>query len=123
MLTRRRRGPSLVIYHERTALRQENQELKAENSTLRDKVTNLSLITSNLNNKVKENENERLSVVTVIKLIQTDLRPRGFQHDWQQQTKTEAEHTHMGQTKITHTQRHIAAKQPVNDDFESITSS
>ena len=73
---------------------QENEELKAENSTLRDQATNLSLTTSDLNNKVKENENKRLSLVTAIKLIQTDLRPQGSQHDWQQQTKTEAEHTY-----------------------------
>ena len=57
-------------------------------------------------------------MVTVIKLIQTDLRPRGFQHDWQQQTKTEAEHTHLGQTKITHTHKDIvAAKQPRANDY------
>ena len=56
---------------------QENQELKAENSRLRDKVTNLCLITSDINNKVKENDNKRLSLVTAIKLIQTDLRPQG----------------------------------------------
>ena len=83
------------------ALRQENQELKAENSRLRDKVTNLSLITSDLDNKVKKNENERLSLVTAIKLIQTDLRPREFQHDWQQQRQKL--NIHMGPTKITHT--------------------
>ena len=94
------------------ALRQENQELKAENSSLRDKVTNLSLITSDLNNKVKENENERLSLVTAIKLIQTDLRPREFQHDWQQQTKSVAEHTHG--TDKNHTHKGTAAKQPAN---------
>ena len=79
------------------ALRQENQELKAENSSLRDKVTNLSLITSDLNNKVKENENERLCLVTAIKLIQTGLRPREFQHDWKQQTKSVAEPRAIGQ--------------------------
>ena len=54
-------GVSSFITRELPFDMQENQELKAENSTLIDKVTNLSLITSDLNNKVKENENERLS--------------------------------------------------------------
>ena len=58
------------------------------------------------------NENERQSLVTAIKLIQTDLRPREFQHDWQQQTKSVAEHTHG--TDKNHTHKGTAAKQPAN---------
>ena len=66
------------------SLRRENQELKGENKALRDAVTNLSLTTSDLNTNDKENENERLSLITAIRLLQTDPRSDILQHGWQQ---------------------------------------
>jgi hypothetical protein len=41
--------------------------------SLRDKVANLSLKTSDMNTKIKDMDNERLSLITAIRLIQTAL--------------------------------------------------
>ena len=52
-------------------LKRENQELKNENQTLRDKLTNLTLVASDMKTKIKDMDNERLSLITAIRLIQT----------------------------------------------------
>ena len=52
-------------------LKRENQELKNENQALRDKIINLTLIASDMKTKVEDMENERLSLTTAIRLIQT----------------------------------------------------
>ena len=52
-------------------LKRENQELKNENQALRDKIINLTLIASDMKTKVDDMENERLSLTTAIRLIQT----------------------------------------------------
>ena len=53
-------------------LQSENLLLKEENEALKERPTNLSLIMSDLNTKVKDCENEKLSLVTAIKIIQAD---------------------------------------------------
>ena len=52
-------------------LKRENQELKNENQTLREKLTNLTVVASAMKTKIKDMDNERLSLITVIRLIQT----------------------------------------------------
>ena len=51
-------------------LRCENQDLKKENQALWEKLTNLTLIVSDIKTKSKEMENERLSLITTIRLMQ-----------------------------------------------------
>ena len=53
-------------------LQSENLLLKEENKALKERLTNLSYIMSDLNTKVKDCENEKLSLVTAIKIIQAD---------------------------------------------------
>ena len=50
-------------------LKRENQELKNENQTLREKLTNLTLVASDMKTKIKDMDNERLSRITAIRLI------------------------------------------------------
>ena len=52
-------------------LKRKNQELKNENQTLRDNLTNLTLVASDMKTKIKDIDNERLSLITAIRLIQT----------------------------------------------------
>ena len=54
------------------SLLHENQALKDENKSLLQKVANLSFIVSDLNTKLKESENEKQSLVTVLKLVNLD---------------------------------------------------
>ena len=53
-------------------LQSDNLLLKEENKALKERLTNLSYIMSDLNTKVKDCENEKLSLVTAIKIIQAD---------------------------------------------------
>ena len=53
-------------------LQSENLLLKQENEALKERIANLSLAMSDLNTKVKDCENEKLSLVTAIKIIQAD---------------------------------------------------
>ncbi|CAB4011493.1 Transposon Ty3-G Gag-Pol poly [Paramuricea clavata] len=54
------------------SLLHENRALKDENKSLLQKVANLSFIVSDLNTKLKESENEKQSLVTVLKLVNLD---------------------------------------------------
>ena len=51
-------------------LKRDNQEPKNENQALRNKITNLTLIASDTDTKVKEIDNERLSLIIAMRLIQ-----------------------------------------------------
>ena len=51
------------------SLLHENRALKDENKSLLQRVANLSFIVSDLNTKLKESENEKQSLVTVLKLV------------------------------------------------------
>ena len=53
-------------------LQSENLLLKEENEAVKERLTNLSYIMSHLNTKVKDCENEKLSLVTATKIIQAD---------------------------------------------------
>ena len=61
----------------------ENARLKAENSSLRERGENLSYIASDLNTKVKDLQNERDSLVSAIKSLQSDIGEDGKQTGWQ----------------------------------------
>ncbi|CAB4007575.1 Furin [Paramuricea clavata] len=54
------------------SLLHENRALKDENKSLLQNVANLSFIVSDLNTKLKESENEKQSLVTVLKLVNLD---------------------------------------------------
>lgn len=64
-------------------IQNENDKLNADNRDLRERTENLSYIMSDLNTKVKDLENEKLSLVTVIKILQSeDSRGNNInQHD------------------------------------------
>ena len=51
-------------------LEERNRKLERENETLNDKFITSSCIISNLNTKIKELENDKVSLMTAIKLIQ-----------------------------------------------------
>ena len=53
-------------------LQSENLLLKQENEALKERIATLSLAMSDLNTKVKDCKNEKLSLVTAIKIIQAD---------------------------------------------------
>lgn len=55
-------------------LKRENQKLKDENQALQDRITNLSLIASDMNTKIKDIDNKRLSLITAVKLLQSTPR-------------------------------------------------
>jgi hypothetical protein len=54
------------------SLLHENRALKDENKSLLERVSNLSFIVSDLNTKLKESENKKQSLVTVLKLVNPD---------------------------------------------------
>lgn len=84
-------------------IHQENLALNEENKSLRDKVINLSLIVSELNVKVKESENEILSLVTALKLIAIDksnLSEQNTHGTW----KTQRGNANKDQPLISHAQ-------------------
>ena len=67
-------------------LQSENSLLKVENEALKERLTNLSYIMSDLNTKDKDCENEKLSLVTAIKIIQADNQhAMDFERGWQTQ--------------------------------------
>ena len=57
-----------------TTLRAENQALKEENEALEERIANLSYIMSDLHTNVKDNEDEKQSLVTALKIMQADLQ-------------------------------------------------
>ena len=54
------------------SLRKENQKLASESEQLRERNNNISYIMSDLNTKVKKVENEKQSLVTVLKILHDD---------------------------------------------------
>lgn len=56
------------------SLQQENLKLKKENEILRDRLNTVSYVVSDLNTKIKDGENEKSSLITVIKLLHEDYR-------------------------------------------------
>ena len=75
-------------------LKREKQQLKDENRDLSEKVMNLSLIVSDLNCKLKDYENERLSLVTAIKLLYTDANSEIPRQNVETQWQTKEGHIH-----------------------------
>jgi predicted nuclease with TOPRIM domain len=61
-------------------LAKQNDSLKKENDQLKEQINNYKCIASDLNQKVKDLDNERSSLITVIKILQSE----------QEQHKTEA---------------------------------
>ena len=59
-------------------LERANKDLQNKNQALQDKITNLSLIASDMNTKIKEMDNERLSLITALRLIQSAPSPEAY---------------------------------------------
>jgi chromosome segregation ATPase len=57
---------------ENARLRQENAQLKEANNTLKKRFNNYSCTVSDLKTKIENIENEKLSLITAIKLLQDD---------------------------------------------------
>ena len=55
-------------------LQNKNERLKTECNILQERNNNLAYVVSDLNTRIKDLENERLSLVTTIKLLQLDYR-------------------------------------------------
>ena len=53
-------------------LAKQNDSLKKENEQLKEQINNYKCITSDLNQKVKDLDNERSSLITVIKILQSE---------------------------------------------------
>ncbi|CAB4042298.1 Hypothetical predicted protein, partial [Paramuricea clavata] len=73
-----------------TFLKSQNERLVMENRELQEKSFNLSYIVSDLNTKLKEAENDKLSLVTAIKILQTEIPENAANN-----------HTKAGNTKAT----------------------
>jgi predicted nuclease with TOPRIM domain len=54
-------------------LRQENSQLREENVALNERLNNLGSVLSDLNTKLKTSEEEKASLLTAIRLLQTDI--------------------------------------------------
>jgi predicted nuclease with TOPRIM domain len=57
------------LEHENATLRHENMQLMCENDSLKERFNNCSYIVSDLNTKIKNIEDEKLSLVTALKLL------------------------------------------------------
>ena len=64
-----------------------NKELKEENKMLEERATNISYIMSDLNIKVKDLENEKASLLTVIKILQPEQVHETSHGDWKSPRK------------------------------------
>ena len=62
------------LAHDNATLRQENTQLRRDNDDLRERFNNCSYIVSDLNTKIKNIEDEKLSLVTALKLLQEDSK-------------------------------------------------
>jgi regulator of replication initiation timing len=60
----------------------ENAKLKSENESLRERAENLSYIMSNLYTRVKDLGTEKASLVTVLKILQSDADLYGNNCTW-----------------------------------------
>ncbi|CAB3991819.1 Hypothetical predicted protein [Paramuricea clavata] len=79
------------------SLLHENRELKDENKSLLQKVANLSFIVSDLNTKLKESENEKQSLVTVLKLVNLDqsIHDQNSHGTWKTQCRSMNKDQHL----------------------------
>lgn len=66
----------------RDFLVKDHTKLKEENVILSDQVNNYKYITSDLNTRIKELENEKKSLITVIKILQGDQENCGKETTW-----------------------------------------
>ena len=55
-------------------LLEENTKLKKDNDVLSGRLNNSLLVISDLNTRIKDNENEKLSLITAIRLIQVQTK-------------------------------------------------
>ena len=62
------------LEHENATLRHENTQLMRENDSLKERFNNRSYMVSDLNTKIKSIEDEKLSLVTALKLLQEDRK-------------------------------------------------
>ena len=64
-----------------------NSKLRQENDELRDRLNSMALALSDLNRKVEDTENERLSLVTTLKILHeeqaNDLKDHSRADGWQ----------------------------------------
>ncbi|CAB4038195.1 Hypothetical predicted protein, partial [Paramuricea clavata] len=64
-----------------------NKELKEENKMLEERATNISHIMTDLNTKLKDLENEKASLLTVIKILQPEQVHETSHGDWKSARK------------------------------------
>ncbi len=57
------------LAHDNATLRHENTQLRRDNDDLRERFSSCSYIVSDLNTKIKNIEDEKLSLVTALKLL------------------------------------------------------
>ncbi|CAB3997488.1 RNA-directed DNA polymerase from transposon BS [Paramuricea clavata] len=60
--------------HENATLRHENTQLRRENDSLKERFNDRSYMVSDLNTKIENIEDEKLSLVTALKLLQEDSK-------------------------------------------------
>ena len=94
-----------------SALEKENHELKVENSALEERINNLSYILADLQGKVKHAEEEKASLITVIRLLNNNQVPNdrvGEQID---------ANLAVDQDQQNRTSEHLQPNIPVNNSF------
>ena len=94
-----------------SALEKENHELKVENSALEERINNLSYILTDLQGKVKHAEEEKASLITVIRLLNNNQVPNdrvGEQID---------ANLAVDQDQLNRTSEHLQPNIPVNNSF------
>ena len=67
----------LLLYAIGDELKSEINRLKLENTSLLERNLNLLCIVSDLNTKIKDLENDKMSLMTAIKLLQVDVNVQG----------------------------------------------
>ena len=94
-----------------SALEKENHELKVENSALEERINNLTYILADLQGKVKHAEEEKASLITVIRLLNNNQMPNdrvGEQID---------ANLAVDQDQQNRTSEHLQPNIPVNNSF------
>ena len=94
-----------------SALEKENHELKVENSALEERINNLSYILADLQGKVKHAEEEKASLITVIRLLNNNQVPNDRVAE-----QIDA-NLAVDQDQLNRTSEHLQPNIPVNNSF------
>ena len=94
-----------------SALKKENHELKVENSALEERINNVSYILDDLQGKVKHAEEEKASLITVIRLLNNKQVPNDRVEE-----QIDA-NLAVDQDQQNRTSEHLQPNIPVNNSF------